>query len=43
VACEVTNTGQHEGDEVVMMFHAAGDAVRDAAIYPVPLKSLVNF
>jgi len=26
-----------------MMFHAAGDAVRDAAIYPVPLKSLVNF
>ena len=43
VKCDVTNTGEREGDEVVMMFHSAGDAIRKAADYPVPLKSLIGF
>jgi len=43
VACDVTNTGDREGDEVVMMFHSAGDAIRRAATFPVPIKSLVDF
>lgn len=43
VACDVTNTGTREGDEVVMMFHSAGAAIRRAASFPVPIKSLVDF
>jgi len=43
VSCTVTNTGAVAGDEVVMVFHQAGDAMRKAADHPVPLKSLVQF
>ena len=43
VKCDVSNTGEREGDEVVMMFHSASDAIRKAADYPVPLKSLIGF
>lgn len=42
-SCDVRNTGGVAGDEVVMVFHAAGDAVRAAAPHPVPLRRLVGF
>ena len=31
------------GDEVVQVYHSAGDAIRHAANHPVPLRSLVEF
>ena len=43
VDCELRNVGEREGDEVVFAFHSAGRAIRAAAGYPVPLKSLVAF
>ena len=45
VTCTVTNTGTMVGDEVLQVYHAAGDAVRTAAskLHPVPLKQLVEF
>lgn len=44
-SCDVTNTGDRTGDEVVMVYHVAGAAVRAAATktHPVPLRSLVGF
>lgn len=42
-SCVVRNTGTVAGDEVVMVFHQAGDAMRKAADHPIPLKSLVQF
>lgn len=42
-SCTVSNTGAVAGDEVVMVFHQAGDAIRKGANHPVPLKSLVQF
>jgi hypothetical protein len=41
--CTVTNTGAREGDEVVLAYHKAGDAIRAKATHPVPLKQLVDF
>ena len=45
VTCTVTNTGTMVGDEVLQVYHAAGDEVRAAAskLHPVPLKQLVEF
>ena len=42
-SCAVRNTGSVAGDEVVMVFHQAGDKMRKSANHPVPLKSLVQF
>ena len=42
-SCTVSNTGDVAGDEVVMVFHQAGDAIRKGVSHPVPLKSLVQF
>lgn len=42
-SCTVTNTGNLAGDEVVMVFHSAGTAVRAAANHPVPIKALIDF
>lgn len=39
----MANTGARGGDEVVMVFHAAGDDVRTQAKHPVPLRALVDF
>ena len=43
--CAVRNTGAADGDEVVMVFHVAGEdvraRVRDA--HPAPARSLVGF
>jgi hypothetical protein len=45
VSCNVTNTGDRTGDEVVMVYHVAGAVVRATATktHPVPLRSLVGF
>jgi hypothetical protein len=45
VDCEVRNTGAVDGDEVVFVFHSAGEAVRAAigGAHPVPKKALVGF
>ena len=41
--CIIMNTGNVIGDEVVQVYHSAGDDVRSKAKHPVPLKSLVDF
>ena len=44
--CGVANTGgARRGDEVLLLYHAAGDAVRTRAQrdHPVPLRALVDF
>lgn len=43
--CEVQNTGPIAGDEVLMVFHRVGPAIRTAASanHPVPIKQLVEF
>ena len=43
VACTVTNTGEMDGDEVVMMFVRPLAAVRAAADHILPIKKLVGF
>ena len=41
--CRVQNAGPRDGDEVLMVFHRAGDDVRARATHPVPVRSLVQF
>lgn len=41
--CTVTNTGSAAGDEVLQVYHVAGDGIRKAANHPVPLRQLVDF
>ena len=41
--CLVRNNGPMDGDEVLMVFHEAGDHVRARARHPVPQKALVQF
>ena len=44
--CEIANTDSaRHGDEVLMLYHAAGDAVRTRAQrdHPVPLRALIDF
>ncbi len=43
--CEVHNTGSLAGDEVLMVYHRVGQAIRTAASanHPVPIKQLVEF
>ena len=45
VSCTVTNTGHVVGDEVLLVYHAVGNAIREKAskLHPVPLKALVEF
>eukprot|EP01062_Namystynia_karyoxenos_P013270 TRINITY_DN1478_c0_g1_i1.p1 TRINITY_DN1478_c0_g1~~TRINITY_DN1478_c0_g1_i1.p1 ORF type:complete len:869 (+),score=260.55 TRINITY_DN1478_c0_g1_i1:64-2607(+) len=43
VSCAVANTGAMRGDEVVMLYHSAGDDVRAQAKHPCPKKSLKDF
>ena len=42
-SCLVRNTGAIAGDEVVMVYHAAGSAIRTEAGHAVPIKALVAF
>ena len=42
-SCNVTNTGARTGDEVVQVYHKAGDVIRAKATHPVPLKKLIEF
>lgn len=43
VQCSVINAGNTVGDEVIQVYHSAGDDVRAKAKHPVPLQSLVDF
>ena len=45
VECLVSNTGRMGGDEVVLAFHSAGEAIRRsvAGRHPIPRKSLIGF
>jgi len=42
-SCQVGNTGSRDGDEVVQVYHSAGDDIRSKVNHPVPFKSLVDF
>jgi len=41
--CTVTNTGTRDGDEVILVYHAAGQQIRKSVPHPVPIKALVDF
>ena len=43
--CSVFNTGSMDGDEVVMVYHSAGEDVRSkiGVAHPVPTRSLIGF
>jgi hypothetical protein len=41
--CTVINTGNRDGDEIVMVYHSAGADIRKNASHPVPIKALVEF
>lgn len=43
LACSVRNTGAVDGDEVVMLYHAAGPALRASLPHPAPRRALVDF
>jgi len=43
VSCDVANTGGRSGDEVLMLYHSAGDGIRKAAKHPCPIRALVNY
>ena len=44
-SCDIKNTGNMAGDEVVMVYDALSQAVRSAVgkSHPVPIKRLVDF
>jgi beta-D-xylosidase 4 len=41
--CEIGNTGNVVGDEVLQVYHTVSDDIRRNAKHPVPLKSLIGF
>ena len=43
--CTVRNTGVRDGDEVLQVYHAVGEAIRAriGSVHPVPLRKLVGF
>ena len=43
IACAVRNTGGRDGDEVVQLYHAVGDAVRKGLDHPAPRRALIDF
>merc|ERR1712034_71090 len=43
ISCVLQNTGELDGDEVVMAFHSVGSTIRAKVDHPVPIKSLVDF
>jgi len=43
ISCVVTNNGTRDGDEILQVYHRAGDDVRKGANHPVPARSLVDF
>jgi len=43
VDCSVSVGSGPAGEEVLMLFHAAGDEVRAAAKHPVPIRELIGF
>jgi len=43
VEVKVSNEGPLDGEEVIMVFVAASDAIRKSVNHPVPLRSLKNF
>jgi beta-glucosidase-like glycosyl hydrolase len=43
VVCNVENVGNMGGDEVLMVFHSAGQDIRDKVKHPVPIKQLIDF
>ena len=43
ISCKVANTGDRDGDEVLMLYSSVGDDIAAAAKHPVPKKKLVEF
>jgi len=41
--CDVRNTGEREGDEVVMVYHAVGAELRKSLQHPAPQRALIDF
>ena len=41
--CKIQNTGSQPGDEVLQVYHSAGEAIRERAQHPVPLSTLRSF
>lgn len=45
VTCVLENTGSMDGDEVIQVYHSAGDDIRAKikGVHPAPIRSLVDF
>jgi len=41
--CILANIGNMDGDEVIQIYHRAGDGIRQRVDHPVPIKTLVDF
>jgi len=41
--CQLRNTGNVDGDEVIMVYHRVGDDISKKVTHPVPLRRLVDF
>ena len=42
-ACTVMNQGSISGDEVLMLYHSVGDAIRAQLDHPAPRRALIDF
>lgn len=43
LSCTIGNSGQRDGDEVIMIYHNVSQQIKHAVNHPVPLKQLVAF
>ena len=43
ITCELENTSEYDGDEVIMIYHQVSKDIKSKVDHPVPLKNLVNF
>ena len=43
VQCDVSNIGDRDGDEVVLMYHKVSKEIASNADHPIPFKALVDF
>jgi len=43
INCVIVNNGTRAGDEVLQVYHRAGDDVRAKVTHPIPARSLIDF
>ena len=43
LSCDVRNTGNVDGEEIVMMYHSVGSSIRKQLNHPAPKRALLDF